>query len=222
MAHIAYLKSLLSLQGLVVADVGAGDGRFARELSQNGAIVRAIEVDPAKVAKARGVPSPGVEVLLGRAEALPLESQSCDLVCCFFSFHHIPIESQARAIEEMCRVLRPAGRLHVVEPYPHGTMFDVLRLVEDETVVQTNSHRVLGSLGDDPGFRLLARHDYVLTLDFADFDGYLDRIVRSDPDRLANFAQVEGAMKDAFDQLSVLVDGRHLLHQPCAAYHFQR
>ncbi len=63
----------------------------------------------------------------GDSERLPFPSGSFDLVTCSNSFHHYP--RQDRAVEEMRRVLRPGGRLLIVDGYrdsPLGwIIFDV-------------------------------------------------------------------------------------------------
>ena len=33
---------------------------------------------------------------------------------------------------EITRVVKPGGRLHIVEPFPYGSMFDVVRMIEEE------------------------------------------------------------------------------------------
>ena len=88
MAHLDYLSSVYELDGKDVVDVGAGDGTFSAQLEQFGAIVTGIEIDPAKVEYARARLPDSVSMQVGRAEALPLEDNSMDLACFFFSFHH--------------------------------------------------------------------------------------------------------------------------------------
>ncbi|MEX0347480.1 MAG: class I SAM-dependent methyltransferase [Rhizobiaceae bacterium] len=220
MAHIEFLKSLFDLRGKAVADVGAGDGVYSRQLEQEGARVTALEVDPAKIARAKANLPAGITVKLGRAEALPLEDATQDLACMFFSLHHVPIEVQPAAFDEICRVIKPGGRLHIVEPYPDGSMFDVVRLVEDETFVRTNSHKLLGQLGNDDRFDLVANKDYVLTREFPSFDFFVGKIVHPDPDRMAAFGRVADEMERTYDRVIEAADGARVLHQPCAAYHF--
>ncbi len=220
MAHIEFLKSLFDPRGKAVADIGAGDGVYSRQLEQEGAVVTALEVDPDKIAKAKASLPASITIRLGRAEALPLQNETQDLACMFFSLHHVPIDVQPAAFDEICRVIKPGGRLHVVEPYPHGSMFDIVRLVEDETFVRTNSHKVLDQLGSDDRFDLVDSKDYVLTREFPSFDFFVGKIVRSDPDRMAAFGQVAAQMERTYDRVIEEVDGARVLHQPCAAYHF--
>lgn len=221
MAHLDYLRSVYELAGRNVADIGAGDGTFSRQLDQAGAIVTGIEIDSAKVEIASRQLPIGISMQVGRAESLPLDDNSIDLACFFFSFHHVPIDVQDHALAEVKRILKPSGRLHVVEPFPHGSMFDVVRFVEDETEVRTNSHKVLSGLGEGGDFNLVANTEYVLTREYPDFEFFVSKIVQPDPDRSAIFPSVMDKMKHTYLSVSSEQDGKRVLHQPCAAYHFE-
>ena len=190
-SHIEYLNSVYNLSNRAVLDVGAGDGTFSRLLEQVGANVTGIEIDQDLVDTARASLPEHISLLVGRAEALPVDDSSQDIACFFFSFHHVPMNVQERALAEIRRVLKPGGRLHVVEPFPYGSMFDVVRMVEDETHVRTHSHRLMADLGARPEFNLLARKEYTLTREYPDFEIFLNKIVRSNPDRMAKFPTVE-------------------------------
>jgi ubiquinone/menaquinone biosynthesis C-methylase UbiE len=218
--HIDYLKSLCNLTDRKVVDVGAGDGTYSRQLQEAGARVIGIEIDPAKVERARSNLPDSITVLEGWAEKLPLGDQSQDLACFFFSFHHVPIDIQEDALSEIRRVLKSDGRLHVVEPLPYGTMFDVVRMLEDEMEVRTHSHSVMRGLGETLEFKLIDFKEYILTREYPDFDAFLEKVVLSDPERSAVFPKVKYKMEKAFHAASESVGGRNVLHQPCIAYHF--
>ena len=220
MAHLEHLKSLCPLEGLHVVDVGAGDGVYSRQLDAAGANVTAIEIDPGKVAKAREILPKSINFNLGAAEDLPLITASQDLACLFFSLHHVPSERQSAGFGEIRRVLRSKGRLHIVEPYPYGTMFDVVRMVEDETIVRTNSHQLLNRLDGEHGFSLGKKREYVLTREYPTFEFFLKKIVLPDPDRTRAYEALDSEMADTFNKVKETLDGRVVLHQPCAAYHF--
>lgn len=223
MGHIEHLSTLFDLKNKAVADVGAGSGAFSAQLFQAEAIVSAIEIDPDKVAAAREKLPSGIAVLEGRAEALPLADGSQDLLCYFFSFHHVPREVQPRALQEACRVLTPGGRLHIVEPYPYGSMFDVVRLVEDETEVRTRSHEIMATLTQDGGaFEVLDKAEYTLSRSYPAFEDFLKQVVRVDPARNRIFEENRAAIEERFEKSLDRSSGGHHLHQPCAAYHFRK
>nr|WP_302477968.1 class I SAM-dependent methyltransferase [Ruegeria atlantica] len=214
------MTSLCPLEGLRVTDVGAGDGVYSLQLDAAGAKVTAIEIDAEKVARAQENLPNSVDVRLGAAEDIPLETGSQDLVCLFFSLHHVPEDVQYAAFAEFRRVLKGSGHLHIVEPYPYGTMFDVVRMVEDETLVRTRSHQLLNRMDGEKGFKLENKREYVLTRDYPTFEIFLEKIVLPDPKRVHDYKAVAAEMEDTFSRVKETLEGRVVLHQPCAAYHF--
>ena len=221
MAHIPYLESLYPLSGRSAVDIGAGEGIFSRQLDEKGANVTAIEIDATKVDWARAHLPDAITVLQGVAEDLPLKDASQDVVCMFFSLHHVPKDAQDTAFSEILRVTKPGGRIHIVEPYPYGTMFDVLRFVEDETTVRTHSHAILPQLPEQLPLRLVAHREYTLTRAFDSFEDFAEQIIRIDPARMEVFPQVEHELRAVYENAVEEEAGERVLRQPCAAYHFE-
>jgi SAM-dependent methyltransferase len=94
----------------VLVDVGAGTGKLTALLQPAGA--RVIAVEPlAQMRAALASELAGVEVLDGRAEALPLPDASADAIVVGQAFHWFDLP---RALPELHRVLRPTGRLGVM------------------------------------------------------------------------------------------------------------
>ena len=221
MTHFEVLTGLVDLNDATAVDIGAGDGAFARQLAMSAPHVTAIEVDEEKVSKGARNASAGVEFCIGRAEDLPVESAAADLVCFIFSFHHVPAGEQVRALEECARVLRPGGRLHVVDPLPHGGMTEIVKPLEDETDVRTASQDRLRRLVM-PQFRIVEQRDYILTRTFSSFDQVIERVTSADPARVARLPAVIDAVKRAFDQHARLTEAGYEIDQPCAMFHFER
>jgi SAM-dependent methyltransferase len=93
--------------GARVADVGAGTGKLTRALLAAGLDVVAVE--PLDAMRARlSAELPGVEVVAGTAEALPLDDASVDAVAAGDAFHWF---DGKRAAPELARVIRPGGVL---------------------------------------------------------------------------------------------------------------
>jgi SAM-dependent methyltransferase len=94
----------------VVVDLAAGTGLLTRALSGKAGHVIAIEPDERmrSVLQAR---SPGVEVLAGRGEAIPLPDASADGVFVSSAWHWMDPEL---AVPEISRVLRDGGRFGVI------------------------------------------------------------------------------------------------------------
>jgi 2-polyprenyl-6-hydroxyphenyl methylase/3-demethylubiquinone-9 3-methyltransferase len=107
----AVVESLPPLNGLRVLDLGCGQGRFGRQLAARGA--RVVGLDPSSAMLRRG-PS-GLPRVLGSARRLPFAEGSFDAVVAIEVFEHVPAALLPRALDEARRVLRPGGRLAVID-----------------------------------------------------------------------------------------------------------
>jgi ubiquinone/menaquinone biosynthesis C-methylase UbiE len=101
-----------------VLDIGCGTGRFAARLLKRepGARVWGLDLSPGMLGRSRqrGRALGGrLQVVQGDSERLPFASDSFDAVTCAHSFHHYP--RQPAVLREMHRVLRPGGRLLIVD-----------------------------------------------------------------------------------------------------------
>jgi demethylmenaquinone methyltransferase/2-methoxy-6-polyprenyl-1,4-benzoquinol methylase len=113
----AYRRAALRRAGLAsgaqVLDVGIGTGLVAREaLALIGGQGRLVGVDPSAGMMGE-ISLPGVELITGRAEALPRESASSDFLSMGYALRHI--DDVGAAFAEFFRVLRPGGRVLVLE-----------------------------------------------------------------------------------------------------------
>jgi demethylmenaquinone methyltransferase/2-methoxy-6-polyprenyl-1,4-benzoquinol methylase len=99
--------------GMSVLDVAMGTGLVAREaraMVTDTGRVYGVDPSPGMLAAARSAGVPGI---LGVAEALPVGSDAFDVVSMGYALRHVPDLSTAFA--EMRRVLRPGGRLCILE-----------------------------------------------------------------------------------------------------------
>ncbi|MCR9125201.1 MAG: class I SAM-dependent methyltransferase [Rhodobacteraceae bacterium] len=222
MEHLERLAGLVDPRGLDVVDVGAGTGAFAAALAGAGARVTGIEVEAEKVARARAAHGAVARFLQGCGEDLPLPDGSADLVCFMFSLHHVPAADQPAALAEAARVLRPGGRLHVVEPDVTGPMTSVVRLIDDETEVREATAAFLDALSAGPAWRADARFGYTLVRSYRDFDALAQSVVLTDPSRAAGFEARRAAMQAQFDRVAVPGADGYTLAQPCTARHLRR
>lgn len=103
----------------VVADLGCGTGALVAAVAPH--VARVIGVDASDemlgAARARVGHAANVEWRTGTLEALPLESASLDAATMMLVWHHL--SSPATALNEARRVLKPGGRLLVVDMLPH-------------------------------------------------------------------------------------------------------
>jgi SAM-dependent methyltransferase len=108
--------------GSRVLDVACGPGLVALTLAKTAGHVTGLDLTPAMLEKARELQGKdGLDNLtweLGRADALPHADGCFDAVVTRFSFHHLT--DPARALAEMVRVCRPAGRVVVCDVYTTG------------------------------------------------------------------------------------------------------
>jgi ubiquinone/menaquinone biosynthesis C-methylase UbiE len=120
---IRRIRDVASDRPLKMLDVGCGTGVFASRVREALPKVEVCGVDLVTEMLRKGGPrwrlDPGhVFPVRGDSERLPFESGAFDVVTCANSFHHYP--RQERAVAEMRRVLRPGGRLMVIDGYRDG------------------------------------------------------------------------------------------------------
>ncbi len=110
------------LPPLVIADLGAGEGTIALLLAQRAERVIAVDSSPKMVeygtglARSNGVKN--LEYRLGDLEELPIENSRVDLALLHQSLHHAM--HPQKAIEEARRILRPGGRIVILDLVKHG------------------------------------------------------------------------------------------------------
>lgn len=127
----SYLLPVLSAllpPGVRVADLGCGTGEVLQHLP-SGCI--GVDREQAMLDAARKrVPS--ADLRPGVLESLPLADEEVDLAVCALVLHHVP--ELAPVFAEVARVLRPGGRLVVLDMVAH----------ERSAYRQTMGHRHLG------------------------------------------------------------------------------
>lgn len=67
---------------------------------------------------------------MGKAEAIPLPEDSQDAVTSIFLFHELPPKVRRIAIRECARVLKPGGRLVILDSLQRGDHSDYNGLLE--------------------------------------------------------------------------------------------
>ena len=137
-----------------VLDVGTGPGRLVAEISRRRPDLTVTGIDPSADtiarARTRTADLPNAEIVLAPAEDLPMPDDSIDVVVSSLSSHHWA--DATLALSEQARVLRPGGRLWVIDLASH--------LGED-----LRAHVTMAGLrlsDDDPRFSGLAGRRLVL------------------------------------------------------------
>jgi SAM-dependent methyltransferase len=127
------IADLAQLQpGESVLDAGCGTGALAFVAKERVGITGSVHgIDPSRqmIAYARSK-APGrklsVDFQVGVVEYLAFPDRSFDVVLCTWMIHHLPTDDQRRGLAEMARVLKPGGRLLLVDshlddlPLPQG------------------------------------------------------------------------------------------------------
>jgi ArsR family transcriptional regulator len=102
-----------------VADLGCGTGAVAAALAPHVRRVLAVDQSAAmlKAARRRVASLENVETRQGSLESLPLDGGSCDAALLLLTLTYV--EEPAAALAEAARILRPDGRLVVVDLLRH-------------------------------------------------------------------------------------------------------
>jgi demethylmenaquinone methyltransferase/2-methoxy-6-polyprenyl-1,4-benzoquinol methylase len=112
--------------GMQVVDVGMGTGLVSREILKiTGEPQRLVGVDPSAGMMGMAQFDQPVECRIGRAEEIPVPSASADFLVMGYALRHIA--DFAAAAAEFRRVLKPGGRLLVLEiTRPEGRLAHLL------------------------------------------------------------------------------------------------
>ncbi|MFN7086368.1 MAG: class I SAM-dependent methyltransferase [Burkholderiales bacterium] len=98
-------------------DVACGPGIVAAALARDAGEVVACDITPEMLARAvrrcAGAGLSNVRCILGEAETLPFADGTFDVAVARSALHHFP--RPERALAEMARVLRPSGRVVIVD-----------------------------------------------------------------------------------------------------------
>ena len=103
-----------------ILDVASGTGDMVLEILRQRPEAQVVGVDPASrmldVARSKlasQVADERVRLVVGDAQGLAFDDESFDAVCIAFGIRNVP--DRERGLSEMARVLRPGGRLAVLE-----------------------------------------------------------------------------------------------------------
>jgi ArsR family transcriptional regulator len=104
---------------LVVGDLGCGTGQLTEVVAPYVRQVIAVDssADMLDAARLRVGGARNVDLRQGELESLPIEADALDAAMISLVLHYSP--SPGRALSEVSRVLRPGGRVLVVDMLPH-------------------------------------------------------------------------------------------------------
>lgn len=109
------LKMSPAHEGMEVLDVGCGTGIQLATYEQAGCRVTGIDASPAMLEVARRRLGRGASLTVGDAAHMPYPDRAFDLVLAATVLHEMPPVVRTAALAEMKRVLRPGGRILLVD-----------------------------------------------------------------------------------------------------------
>ena len=157
------LRRLVEQAGLApgqrVLDLGCGTGALTlvAKGAQPGIEITGLDPDEKALARAsRKAERAGLAIAFvqGFGDALPFPDASFERVLSSFMFHHLESAQKPGVLRELRRVLRPGGRLHLLDfgGAGHGLGAMLAHLVHREESLHANTHDGLTSLMHEAGF----------------------------------------------------------------------
>lgn len=125
------LESSYSSRNARALDVATGTGDLAQILVEDGSYSEVVAIDPSRemLNVMRRKLGSRVRIVEGEAESLPFESESFDAITVAFGVRNFA--DRERGLREIARVLRPSGRMVILEasePAGHGAFDMVVRV----------------------------------------------------------------------------------------------
>ena len=204
---------LLDLAGKRVVDVGCGETDLAHRMAERGAVAFGIDTKEDAIARVQAAqPAGGATYRVGRAERMPFDDASLDIVIFTNSLHHVAPELMAAAMDEAWRVLAPGGVLMVADPLAAGPRYELTRLIDDEAEVRKAAWAAVdGAL--QRGFTLERELEFIHERTFDGYEDFRRKVCRNDK-RTRAFAANEAEIRRNYHTLGTPRDGGKVFDQP--------
>ena len=132
--------------GKVVLDFACGDGANAMQAAQCGAALAiGIDISPVSIENCRQTAAlQGLDqrtyFLTGDCEDTGLPSDSVDRIICMGCLHHLDL---SYAFPELRRILRPGGKIHVMEALAYNPLIQLYRRMTPHLRTEWEKHHIL-------------------------------------------------------------------------------
>jgi SAM-dependent methyltransferase len=106
-------------------DIGCGTGSLAQALAERAVHVQAIDLSPSmvRVARQRCVDNPNIDLAVGDFLSAEFPTDHFDCIGAVGVMHHMPWTT---AVERAKKLLRPGGRLLIIDLFEDDGLFDYL------------------------------------------------------------------------------------------------
>jgi ubiquinone/menaquinone biosynthesis C-methylase UbiE len=178
--EVEMMERLLPLEGAKVIELGCGAAWITRQLAQRYPNSRfcATEVDRQQHEKNLQLTIPGnLTFQFGGAQEIDAADGSVDIVWMLKSLHHVPESLLSAAMEEIVRVLRPAGLAYFSEPVYSGPFNDLMRLVHDEKLVRERAFKTLYDLVESGAMHLKGEYFFNVLGCYESWQQFEDRFL---------------------------------------------
>jgi demethylmenaquinone methyltransferase/2-methoxy-6-polyprenyl-1,4-benzoquinol methylase len=102
-------------KGLRVLEVGCGTGTNLLPFLGAGCQVFGLDLSPAMIARAKWKLDGRADLRVGDAASMPYAENRFDLIVAMFTLHEMPARIRPLVLREMVRVLKPEGRLLLID-----------------------------------------------------------------------------------------------------------
>lgn len=160
--------------GHTVLDLGCGTGTLTGLIKarHSSASVVGLDGDPKALQIARGkLSQQGHKVTLVEAMSfqMPFDLASFDRVTSSLLFHHLSTADKRRTLQEVRRVLKPGGELHIADwgkpqNFVMRAAFLLVQLLDGFDTTADNVRGLIPSLLEEAGFRGIREQDRLATI----------------------------------------------------------
>lgn len=156
-SHNMFISNMMhDARKIRILDVGCGTGEFAMKLKdyKKNASVYGLDISPHMINTAKAKFKGEIDFKIGDVEKMPYEDNFFDYLTCSHSFHHYP--HKKRAVREMFRILKPKGKIMIVDGCKDSLLgkviFDVIVAAHEKDVHHLHSSQFTRIL-EEGGFR---------------------------------------------------------------------